>query len=144
MWFQTIFLVGFLWSRFCHLYYTNSRYPKPCLVYRNLCTYVLLVLIFSSQSERRKAILCLSLCLIDKSSFSIRSFTILDKLAQFCFMWVILDSEDSRKWIISSLNGLVHWNVGFQSLNTVIYDVVLNWPQNDDQDFMAAMEFDTS
>ena len=57
-------------------------------------------------------------------------------------MWVILDSEDSRKWIISSLNGLVHWNVGFQSLNTVIYDVVLNWPQNDDQDFMAAMEFD--
>ena len=59
--FKRCFLVGFLWSCLCHLWYTKSRYPKPCLAYWDLCTYVLLVPLFQA-----KAFLCLPLCLIDK------------------------------------------------------------------------------
>ena len=49
--------------------------------------------------------------------FVICSFTILRRLAQLCFTWVILDFGDSRKWIILRLNRLVHWKAGFQSLH---------------------------
>ena len=38
--------------------------------------------------------------------FVIHSFTILDIFAHLCFMWVVLDSQDSCKWFIASLNGL--------------------------------------
>ena len=48
--------------------------------------------------------------------FVICSFTILHRLAQLCFTRAVLDLGDSRKWIIASLNRLVHWKVEFQSL----------------------------
>ena len=50
--------------------------------------------------------------------FVICSFTILRRLTQLCFTWVILDLGDSRKWIIPSLNRLVHWKTGFQNLHS--------------------------
>ena len=50
------------------IYNILSHYPKVCLAYQDLFIYVLLVLIFSSQSEQRKTVLCLSLCLINKLS----------------------------------------------------------------------------
>ena len=74
--FKQCYLVRFLWSCLCHLWYTKSQYSEPCLVYPDLCTFVLLVLIFSSQSEQRKTVLCLFLGLIDKSSLVFYFFTI--------------------------------------------------------------------
>ena len=50
--------------------------------------------------------------------FVIRSFIILHILAQLCFKQVVLDSENSHKWIIVSVNRLVHWKVRFQNLST--------------------------
>ena len=48
--------------------------------------------------------------------FVICSFTILHRLVQLCFAWVVLDFGDSCKWIIVSLNRLMCWKFGFQSL----------------------------
>ena len=90
-------------------------YPKPSLAYRDLRTYVLLV-IFSSRGKRRKTALCLSLCFIDESSLCNSFFHNITQICAVCFRRVVLDSKDSRKWIFASLNKLVHWKVGFQSL----------------------------
>ena len=90
-------------------------------------TYVhaLLVLIISRQSKPRKTVLCLSLYLIDKSGLSNSLFYNIKWLAQLCFTRFILDSRDSRKWIIASLNRLVHWKIEFQSLRGVIQKFIL-------------------
>ena len=48
--------------------------------------------------------------------FVICSFTILHRLTQLCLMQVFIDSGDSSKGVIASLNRLVHWKVRFQSL----------------------------
>ena len=47
------------------------------------------------------------------------SFTLLHRLVQLCFTWVILDLEDSCKWIIASLNRLMHWKIRLQSLQNL-------------------------
>ena len=38
--------------------------------------------------------------------FVVHSFTTLHRLAQLCFMQVVLDSRNSLKWVITSLNRL--------------------------------------
>ena len=48
--------------------------------------------------------------------FVICSFTISRRLAQLCFTRVVVDSGDSCKCIIASLNRLVDWKFGFKSL----------------------------
>ena len=105
------FLVGFLWPCLCHLWYTKSQYPKVCLAYQDVCTYVLLVT-FSSQ-RLSDAYPCVSLI---NQVLVIHSLTISHTLALLCFMWVVSDSRDSCKWIIISLNRFVHWKVRFQGL----------------------------
>ena len=84
------------------------------------CTYVLLVLISLHRSKRRKTVFvhpCVSL--INRILVT-RSFTILHRLAQICYTRVILESRDSRKWIIASLKWLVYGKVGFQKLTAKI------------------------
>ena len=51
----------------------------------------------------------------------IRSFTILWRPVQLCFMRVVLGSGDSCNLIIASLNRLVHWKVRFQSLVWLLF-----------------------
>ena len=68
--FKQCLLVGFLWSCLSHVQCTKLQYPKLCLAYQDLWAFVLLVLIFSCKSKQRKTVLCLFICLIDKSSLS--------------------------------------------------------------------------
>ena len=97
------FLVRFYGHVSVIYHITKSPYPKLCLAYQNLCTYVLLVLIFQAKvNEGRLSYVYLSVSLINQV-FVIHSFTILHRLMHLCFKWVVLDPGDSRMWIIVSL-----------------------------------------
>ena len=78
----------------------KSQYPKLCLAFQDLRSYVLLV-IFASQSEQRKTVLCLSLFFMINQIFVICSLIIFHRLMQLCFSRVVLDSETlvSDSWI---------------------------------------------
>ena len=89
--------------------------PSSFLAYQDLCTYVLLVLTFSSPSKQRKTNLCFSLCLIDKSSLCNSLFYNITWTCTVICMRVTWVNCIICKRIIASLNRLVHWKVGFQT-----------------------------
>ena len=62
------------------MYVTIPRYLKPFLAYRDICTYNLLDLIFSSRSERRKAVYVYPCVTLINQVLVIRSFTM------FCYV----------------------------------------------------------
>ena len=94
----------------------------PTVMFLSFITYTHMFyrFLFFFKLKRRKEH-CLMFIAVSQSLinqvFVIRSFTSLHSLVQLCFMWVVIDSGDSNKWIIASLSRLVHWKVGFQSLN---------------------------
>ena len=56
---------NFVCMNMCIKTFYQVTISKPCLAYQDLCTYVLLVLIFSGQSKQRKIALSFSRCLSD-------------------------------------------------------------------------------
>ena len=114
--FKWCFLAAFLWTCHCCLKCTKSKHPKLCLAYQGWCTYVLLVLFYQVKANEGRLSYVYPCVSLINQAFVICSFTILQRLAQLCFTWVILYFGDSRKWIIPSLNKLLHWKAGFQSL----------------------------
>ena len=76
-------------------------------------TYAHVLLVAFSSQTLSDAYPCVSLI---NQVLVIHSLTISHTLALLCFTWVVLDSGDSCKWIIISLNRFVHWKVRFQGL----------------------------
>ena len=85
------------------------------------CVHYVLLVIFPHRSEQGKVHPGVSLI---NQALVIHSFTILQRFAQLYFTPVILDSGDSRKWLITSLNRLLYWKVEFQSL--LLFSIQLN------------------
>ena len=116
MWFQTMLFswIPMIISLSFIIYWVTIS--QAVFGISRLNTYILLVIIFSSRSEQRKTVLCLFLCLINKSSLCNSFFYNSTYTRAVMFHVSRRDSGDSRKWIMASLNRLVQWKVVFQSL----------------------------
>ena len=83
---------------------------------------------FSGWSEERKTVFfypCISLM---KQVFVIHFFTVLQRLVQLYFTWVVLDSADSCKWFIACSQILVGWSSNFRHFFYQNYSLKLENP----------------